>query len=285
MGRVVTSTSISAAIETLLVAKNPRGMARVRHHLEPGYCLRAAQTLVAASGNVIVCTGFPVGGTFETDGPPGAFALYHFLESIGARPWILAGERLTGALGAAVRTWTLNSFDYEGARAESEALLLDLTPSMILVIERPGAAEDGRFYNIAGVDISAECRPVEPLLELATCPVIAIGDGGNEAGMGRAGPVLESLNIKPARVGCDELVIADVSNWGAYAVIAIAEALCARPILDWLDSGALLSRCIELGAVDGVTHQPTETEDGFQASVGETVIEAIRQVLAGEELQ
>ena len=68
-------------------------------------------------------------------------------------------------------------------------------------------------------------------------------------------------------------------------MIAIAEALRARPILDWLDSDALLSRCIELGAVDGVTHQPTETEDGFQASVGETVIEAIRKVLAGEELQ
>ena len=275
------ASAISTAIEAVLVSRNPRGMARVRRHLEPGYCLRAAQTLVAASGNVMICTGFPVGGTFETDGPPGAFALYHFLESMGERPWILAGETVTGALGTSVRTWALQSFDYEGARAESEALLLDLAPSVIVVIERPGAAEDGRFYNIAGEDISTECRPVEPLLELATCPVIAIGDGGNEAGMGRAGPILESLNIKPARIGCDELIVADVSNWGAYAVIGVAEALCKRPILDWLDSSALLARCIELGAVDGVTHQPTQTEDGFESGVGEAVIEEIKQLIIG----
>ncbi|MCH1492149.1 MAG: DUF4392 domain-containing protein [Luminiphilus sp.] len=273
------SPAISAVVEALLVARNPRGMGRVRNHLEPGYCLRAAQTLVGASGNVIICTGFPVAGTFETDGPPGAFALYHFVESLGARPWILAGDTITQALGDAIRTWTLQSFDYEGARAESEGLLLDLAPSLIIVIERPGAAEDGRFYNIAGKDITAHCRPVEPLLELATCPVIAIGDGGNEAGMGRAGPVLDSLNIKPARIGCDELIVADVSNWGAYALIGMAEALINRPVLEWLNSAALLARCVELGAVDGVTHQPTHTEDGFESAVGEALIEEIIEAI------
>ena len=55
----------------------------VQQSLPSGYLLRAAQSTIAAEGNIIICTGFPVAGTFETDGPPGAFALYHFLESLG----------------------------------------------------------------------------------------------------------------------------------------------------------------------------------------------------------
>ena len=51
----------------------------VQESLPPGYLLRAAQSTIVAEGNIIICTGFPVAGTFETDGPPGAFALYHFL--------------------------------------------------------------------------------------------------------------------------------------------------------------------------------------------------------------
>ena len=164
-------------------------MRQVQESQPPGYLLRAAQRLVAAEGNIIICTGFPVAGTFETDGPPGAFALYHFLENLGTKPWLLTGDAIIRALGESIRTWPLVSFDYEGAHAEAQGLLLDLAPSLIVMIERPGAAADGRFYNIAGKDITAQCRPVEPLLELASCPVIAIGDGGNEAGMVRAGQI------------------------------------------------------------------------------------------------
>jgi len=256
-------------------------MRLVQESLPPGYILGAAQRVIAAEGNIIICTGFPVAGTFETDGPPGAFALYHFLESQGRTPWLLTGDAIIRALGESIRTYPLKSFDYEGAYAEAQGLLLDLSPSLIVVIERPGAAADGRFYNIAGKDISEACRPVEPLLELATCPVIAIGDGGNEAGMGRAGQILDRLDIKPARVGCDELIVADVSNWGAYALIAMAEALCELPVLDWLETDALLQRCVELGAVDGVSHEPTNTEDGFDATVGEALIDEIRQIING----
>jgi hypothetical protein len=35
-------------------------------------------------------------------------------------------------------------------------------------------------------DITPECAPAEPYFELAACPTIAIGDGGNELGMGKA---------------------------------------------------------------------------------------------------
>ena len=269
----------SRSIEGLLVARDPRGMARVRSQLEPGYCLRAAEHLLSAEGNVLVCTGFPVAGTFETDGPPGALTLCNFLQHQGKQPWLLGGAAVMEAFGHLHKHQTLHRFDPDEARQDATELLVELDPSLIVVIERPGAAVDGRFYNIAGQDITDECRPVEPLMELADCPILAIGDGGNEAGMGKAGAVLEELNIHPAVIDCDELIVADVSNWGAYALVAMAQALLGEPVLADLDANQLLTHCIDRGGVDGVSHRAIPTEDGFDAEVGLNVIRQIQQVL------
>ena len=73
------SLKISIEIEALLVSKNPRGMALLRPELEPGYILRAAKILNGCKGTVLIGTGFPVAGTFETDGPVGAISLYQAL--------------------------------------------------------------------------------------------------------------------------------------------------------------------------------------------------------------
>lgn len=66
---------ISTTIEDLLVARNPRGMQALQKALVPGYYLRGAQMLQSAIGTVLIGTGFPVAGTYETDGPVGAIAL------------------------------------------------------------------------------------------------------------------------------------------------------------------------------------------------------------------
>ncbi len=90
----------SGQIENLLVARNLRGMQTVQKALLSGYYLRAAElvqeAIKAASGTasktVLIGTGFPVDDTFETDGPLGAIALYRAIESMGARPVIVAGS-------------------------------------------------------------------------------------------------------------------------------------------------------------------------------------------------
>lgn len=271
--------ALSVALEALLVARNPRGMAGVRASLPAGYCFRAAQALLKAEENVVICTGFPVADTFETDGPAGALALYEFCEQIGLRPWLLAGEPLIDALGPAVRSRILGSFDRDIATEEAYHLHGELEPSLIIMIERPGAAADGQYYNIRGVDISDACRPAEPYVEVASCPVIAIGDGGNEIGMGRAGKVLDTLDIRPAVTGCDELIVADVSNWGAYGLVAMAEYLRGQPVLDWLDPEPLITRLVEVGAVDGVTREPNPTEDGLPLSECRQLLMEIRTLL------
>ena len=131
-----------------------------------------------------------------------------------------------------------------------------------------------------GVDISSACSAAEHYLALANCPTIAIGDGGNEVGMGNAVTALSSLNIQPAVSTVDELIVADVSNWAAYA-------LCA--LTDWLsghtsDSMTLFHGDLEMlvarGAIDGVTLEPTATEDGFPLSDTTALISDIAQLLS-----
>lgn len=273
-----TQQHLSVLLEQRLVALNPRGMQSVSDALKPGYLLRAAVMLTRCRGDVIICTGFPVAQTFETDGPAGALALYEFCEQLGLRPWLLAGGPLIDALDGMVRARTLDTFDIDIAEQEAEQLFEELAPALFIVIERPGAASDGRYYNIAGRDITDACRPVEPYVELAPCPVIAIGDGGNEIGMAKAGAVLNTLNIQPSCSSCDELIVADVSNWGAYGLIAMAEYLRGGPILEWLDPTPLLERLVEVGAVDGVTHQPTATEDGLPNNAGPELLTALQHL-------
>ena len=100
---------LSRQIEDALVARNPRGMAQVQPALTAGYCLRAAQILQNCindkpGATVLIGTGFPVVGTFETDGPVCAIALYDTLEHLGAVPVIVCGQPLVGALMQRYRT-------------------------------------------------------------------------------------------------------------------------------------------------------------------------------------
>ena len=89
---------LSEDIERLLVARNLRHMELARAALQPGYYLRAARHLRHISGSVSIGTGFPVSGTFETDGPVGAMALYQTLQALGARPLIACSPPLSHAL-------------------------------------------------------------------------------------------------------------------------------------------------------------------------------------------
>ena len=54
----------------------------------------------------------------------------------------------------------------------------------MISIECPGLAADGRYYNMRGEDITARCSFFDPFVTGANCATIAIGDGGNEIGMG-----------------------------------------------------------------------------------------------------
>lgn len=272
--------ALSEAIESLLVARNPRQMQRARAALAPGYLLRAARMLHQccdsdAHSTVIIGTGFPVTGTFETDGPAGAIALYDALASLGGQPMIACGPPLSDALAQDYRVLALAARDVAAAEDEAREQLAQLKPGAIVAIERPGLAADGRYYNMRGQDISERCYYFDPYLALADCPTIGIGDGGNEIGMGNILGTLADMDIRPSVTRCDELVVADVSNWAAYGLLGLLGYIAGRDLLGELAPLETLNYLSRLGSVDGVTGTNTLTEDGMPVAEGLDVIAQI----------
>ena len=270
--------AISIAIENALVARNLRQMQVAQAALQPGYYLRAARHLRDIKGSVLIGTGFPVTDTFETDGPVGAIALYKALETLGAEPIIACAPPLSDCLGERYRVWPLLANNIATAGEEAVSALQRLQPAAIVSIERPGLSQDDRYYNMRGEDITARCGFFDPYVTGAQCPTIAIGDGGNEIGMGNISAAISTLDINAAVTGCDELLVADVSNWGAYGLIALLALWHELDLLADLAPLEILDYLSSHGSVDGVTRENTLTEDGLDPAEGMQVITELREL-------
>ncbi len=270
--------ALSRTIEDILVARNLRGMKTVQPHLEPGYCLRAARILQNCRGNILIGTGFPVVKTFETDGPVGAIAMYEAFEKLGATPTIVCGRPLSRALAERYRVHEIRVGDHDRREHEAVDALAHFLPQAVISIERPGQAADGSYYNMRGESISENTACFDTFMNLSECPTIAIGDGGNEIGMGKVTAALQDLNIVPAATSCDELIIADVSNWGAYGIISFLSVWNKRDLLAEIVPLDILRYISELGSVDGVTRVNQLTEDGLESSEGESILLELRRV-------
>ena len=270
--------ALSRKIEDLLVARNLRGMQSVQPHLEPGYCLRAARLLGDCRGHILIGTGFPVVRTFETDGPVGAIALYQVFEKMGATPLIVCGSPISRALASRYRVHEIRVGDHDERETEARQALEKYRPDAIVSIERPGQAADGGYYNMRGENISEFTACFDSFMNLCECPTIAIGDGGNEIGMGKVAEALRTLDIVPAVTDCDELIVADVSNWGAYGIIAFLSRWHGRDYLAEFEPVDILRYISQLGSVDGVTRINQLTEDSLDPSEGIAVIRGLREL-------
>jgi hypothetical protein len=273
--------TLSRQIEQMLVRKNLRGMAQLLPQLQAGSYLRAARLLAQCRGLVLIGTGFPVAGSFETDGPVGALVLYQLLKKLGAKPMLCCADPLFSALQADYDCLQLHLPPYDAVTFARQTLT-QYQPALIISIEQPGLAADGHYYNMRGVDISATCANFDVFFQLASCPTLAIGDGGNEIGMGSVYQVLSQLAITASVTRCDELLLADVSNWAAYGLVALVSVLTQENHTpDWLipcQPAALLQYLAERGAVDGVTGLATATEDGLAVEHAELLIADLKQL-------
>jgi|TARA_B100000768_G_scaffold22721_1_gene20297 biotin-dependent carboxylase-like uncharacterized protein len=266
--------ALSQEIEALLVALNPRGMQTVSPAIKSGSYLRAANVIYDSIGTVLIGTGFPVNGSFETDGPVGAIALYSAIKEIGGNPIIICDEPLLSALKNDYQVHEITVND-----DQAERILAQYNPSLIIAIERPGQAGDGCYYNMRGVDISENCANFDTFMVNAPCPTIAIGDGGNEIGMGNIAETLSQLDIRASKTHCDELLVADVSNWAAHGLIALLAVMTGKDLLANWNNHAVLAYLSAAGSVDGVTGENTLTEDGMDSSVSEALIERFRVLI------
>ena len=277
MSNTATELALSQRIEDILVARNLRGMKTVQPYLKPGYCLRAASLLRHCKGIVFIGTGFPVVDTFETDGPVGSIALYEALESLGANPIIVCGRPISEALSGKYSVLEIRVGDHDKREQEALDALEKYNPDAIVSIERPGQAADGGYYNMRGESISPRTACFDTFMNLSKCPTIAVGDGGNEIGMGNVSEALINLNIVPCTTTCDELIVADVSNWGAYGIICFLSLWAGRDLLKEINPLEILKYISELGSVDGVTRINQLTEDGLPVTEGESILRELRE--------
>jgi hypothetical protein len=129
-----------------------------------------------------------------------------------------------------------------------------------------------------GLDISAYQSPVHKLFEYTlydepSITTIGIGDGGNEIGMGKIPWHVIRRNIPnggliACRVPTDHLIVAGVSNWGAYGLAAgvsvLRGAKLPHELFDAERERELLRIMVEQGPlVDGVSAKPRVSVDGL----------------------
>ena len=115
-------------IEDIILSHGTRGMDRIRAAIPVGYCERAANLILKNKGRVIIGTGFPVGGSFETDGPIGAIALYRVLDRLGHEPIFGCAPPISKALAGDFRTLEIPILSWEASVPIVESALADIRP-------------------------------------------------------------------------------------------------------------------------------------------------------------
>lgn len=127
--------------------------------------------------------------------------------------------------------------DASEADSEAERIINTVMPKAVVSIEAPGANACGVYHNAIGLEVTQLEAKMDVLFEkLQERGVlnIAIGDLGNEIGMGAIEETLKKYipyaNEGSCKCGCgggiavktkaDNIITATVSDWGCYAMIA-----------------------------------------------------------------
>lgn len=153
------------------------------------------------------------------------------------------------------------------APAQADEIVRRDHPAAVISIECPGANEKGVYHNATGLDVTQLEAKQDVLFEkLQALGVlnIAIGDLGNEIGMGAIGDTLERYipyaGKNACRCGCgggigvrtraDNLITATVSDWGCYAMMAALAYLKEDP--DILHTPELERKAMETASRSGM---------------------------------
>ncbi|GHS89391.1 aspartate/glutamate/hydantoin racemase [Synergistales bacterium] len=228
---------------------------------------RDACALLSRANRIVIITGFFIksAGAPETDGPPGAVILGRALSLVGKNVSLVTDARNYDAVAGCSR-----SVGGPVVACVDDPDKIDRRADLLTFIERPGRAEDGRYYNMKGVDISSVVSPLDMAAFAALRrgrAVIGIGDGGNEAGTGSLRVGLSEVTPTYADCLCTVpstvCLPVDISNWGAYA-LAVALGVMYG---EWLGKGEneeeTMLRALERArAIDGVSGSSGLSVDG-----------------------
>jgi hypothetical protein len=251
-----------------------------------GAALEAARALRRAQ-RVLIVTGFAVEPDMpETDGPPGAAVLGRALRRLGARVRYVTDSANVPLVEAALKTLDEPSdvLVFPGGADGAQRLLRAEKPTHLVAIERPGRNRDGDYLNMRGVSVAAWNAPLDELFLRPGKPrpiTVGIGDGGNEIGMGSARRRIARLDALRARIAtvirADHLVVAGVSNWGGYGVVAALGRLTGLDLLHSPEiERRLIEACVTVGACDGVTRRREPTVDSLCTDTHAAIVDLLR---------
>lgn len=276
----------------LLARHDPGGRGLASSEAE-SHLYSAALNLLSAE-RVILVTGFCIRAAMigETDGPSGTLAVAHALRQLGKEVVLVSDKFSDGlleagakVLGAPYPITVLSPVQEESDRAIDE-LLASFAPTQVVAIERPGSAIDGHRYSMRGEILDELVPSADRLLSPAgerSYATIAVGDGGNELGMGHLrDSLMDRINLGElifCDTEADHVIPAGISNWGAYALAASLAVLSGEQVLITPeDELAILEAQVAVGAVDGCTRKNEVSVDGVPIA---DYLETVSAIYAG----
>ena len=259
-------------IEDIILDHDQRGISALRPHLPEDFCTQAAQHILDHPGETLIVTGFYIlsAGKHETDGPPGAIAIGKALHALGRKVGYVADLHTAPMLRESLgdQAWVIEFpiTDVATSKQQAEEILNQVQPELVVSIERCSRTSSDTYLNMRSNEITQNTARLDYLFE-AGIPSVGIGDGGNEIGMGNLAtiiPTLDKLPKDPGITRVDQLVIASVSNWGGYGLVAALSCLIGRNLLPSIeDDRRLIKRMVDSGAVDGTTGESKFYVDNF----------------------
>jgi hypothetical protein len=94
--------------------------------------------------------------------------------------------------------------------------------------------------------------------------------GSVRARLAREGPLAARI---ASVVVVDHLVVAGVSNWGAYGIVTQLGRLTGQKLLHTpADERRMIEACVAAGAVDGLTRRPEPTVDALDVDTHAAVV-------------
>ncbi len=266
-------------IDDIILQYSTRGMTDLRKETEVDKFDDATTAVLSLKKGVIfLYTGFWVAGFAETDGPVGTYFLALALEKIGFKPVIVTDIYCKDFFKEVKTLYVpieIKKEDY------FQDILKEYSPVCHISIERCGRGEDGCFRNHRGDDISSYTAKLDTLFELGSKEAlsISVGDGGNEIGMGKYKDTLGKMGINYAVTPSRYSLIASVSNWGAYGIIASLQKILHVKLLPAFEEvDDYLEYIVKLGSIDGISKKNIKSVDGKEWSLDEKILTQLQNI-------
>ena len=278
--------------------------------------VKSGDTVVLVCG----MAGMPMVPFGETDGPSGTASLARAVRlGLGGIPVLVTNSLDIVPLCAAVKAAGLNIMGYEDcqktkssvavsvifpntdaeeSRKFAASLMDKYNPKAVVSVETVGPNKKGYKHYSSGIPFEMLVKSVgiEHLFyEASERGVLTIGviDQGNEIGSGTIEETVRELvpygdvcqceckGGMVCAVKTDVTFPAAISNWGAYAIVAMLGLLLNKPgiLQDEDTERRMIEASIMAGAVDGVLGQAIVSVDGINGKTQEAFITMLHTII------